>query len=38
MQELTTDIIEMIQDASLEEKAYLEKKMTTLATKIGAMK
>lgn len=38
MQELTTDIVEMIQDASLEEKAYLEKKMTTLATKIGAMK
>lgn len=38
MQELTTDIIEMIQDASLEEKSYLEKKMTTLATKIGQMK
>ena len=38
MQELTTDIIEMIQDASLEEKSYLEKKITTLATKIGAMK
>ena len=38
MQELTTDIVEMIQDASSEEKAYLEKKMTTLATKIGSMK
>ena len=35
MQELTTDIVEMIQDASTEEKSYLEKKMTTLATKIG---
>ena len=38
MQELTTDIVEMIQDASPEEKSYLEKKMTTLATKIGQMK
>jgi hypothetical protein len=38
MQELTTDIVEMIQDASPEEKSYLEKKMTTLATKIGSMK
>jgi hypothetical protein len=38
VQELTTDIVEMISDASLEEKQYLEKKMTTLATKIGQMK
>ena len=38
MQELTTDIVEMISDASPEEKSYLEKKMTTLATKIGQMK
>jgi hypothetical protein len=38
MQELTTDVVEMIQDASPEEKSYLEKKMTTLATKIGQMK
>ena len=38
MQELTNDIVEMIQDASPEEKSYLEKKMTTLATKIGQMK
>lgn len=38
MQELTTDIIEMITDASIEEKSYLEKKMMTLATKIGQMK
>jgi hypothetical protein len=35
MQELTTDIVEMIQDASPEEKQYLEKKITTLAAKIG---
>lgn len=38
MQELTNDIVEMIQDSSPEEKSYLEKKMTTLATKIGQMK
>ena len=36
--ELSTDSMEMIQDASPEEKAYLEKKMTTLAVKIGQMK
>jgi hypothetical protein len=35
MQELTNDIVEMIQDSSPEEKSYMEKKMTTLATKIG---
>ena len=34
MKELTNDIIEMIQDASPEEKAVLQKKMNTLATKI----
>lgn len=38
MQELTTDIVEMITDASIEEKAYLEKKIMTLAAKIGQMK
>ena len=38
MQELTNDVVEMIQDSSPEEKSYLEKKMTTLATKIGQMK
>ena len=38
MQELTNDIVEMISDASVEEKQYLEKKMTTLAAKIGQMK
>jgi hypothetical protein len=38
MQELTNDIVEMIQDSSPEEKSYMEKKMITLATKIGQMK
>ena len=35
LQELTSDIIEMIQDASPEEKAFLEKKISALATKIN---
>ena len=38
MQELTTDIVDMIQDASSEEKEYLEKKISALATKVGQMK
>ena len=38
IQELNNDVIEMIQDSSPEEKQYLEKKITALATKIGAMK
>ena len=38
MQELTSDIVDMIQDASMEEKQYLEKKISALATKIGQMK
>ena len=38
MQELSQDITEMIADASPEEKAYLEKKVTALASKIGQMK
>ena len=38
VQELTTDMVEMIQDASPEEKQYLEKKITALASKIGQMK
>lgn len=38
MQELSTDIVDMIQDASSEEKAYLEKKISALATKVGQMK
>jgi hypothetical protein len=35
IQELTNDIVDMISDASSEEKAYLEKKINTLAAKIG---
>lgn len=38
MQELSQDIVEMITDASPEEKQYLEKKITALASKIGQMK
>lgn len=38
MQELSQDITEMIADASPEEKAYLEKKITALASKVGQMK
>ena len=35
MQELSQDITDMIADASPEEKQYLEKKITALASKIG---
>lgn len=38
MQELSQDITEMISDSSPEEKQYLEKKITALASKIGQMK
>ena len=38
MQELSQDVTEMIADASPEEKQYLEKKMTALASKISQMK
>lgn len=38
MQELSQDITEMIADASTDEKAYLEKKITALASKVGQMK
>lgn len=38
MQELTSDMIEMIEDSSIEEKQYLEKKIAALASKIGQMK
>jgi len=34
MKELTSDITEMIQDASPEEKAVLQKKVNMLATKL----
>lgn len=35
LQELSSDITEMIQDASPEEKSFLEKKISALATKIN---
>lgn len=38
MQELSQDITDMIADASVDEKAYLEKKFSALAVKIGQMK
>ena len=38
MQDLNADIVNMINDASLEEKQYLEKKISALAAKISAMK
>ena len=38
VQEMSQEIIDMISDASVEEKAYLEKKLTALGTKIGQMK
>lgn len=36
VQELSTDIIEMIKDATPEEKRFLQNKITTLVTKINA--
>lgn len=38
MQELTQDIVEMIEDASPEERQYLEKRVSALASKIGQVK
>ena len=38
MQELTNDIVDMIQDSSPEEKQYVEKKINLLASKISSMK
>ena len=35
LQELSSDIVEMIQDASPEEKTFMEKKISALATKIN---
>jgi hypothetical protein len=35
MQELTQDMVEMIEGASPEEKQYLEKRVSALASKIG---
>ena len=37
VQELTNDMVEMIADASPEERHYLEKRITALASKIGQM-
>lgn len=37
IQDLSSDIVEMIEDASDDERAYLEKKISALATKIGQM-
>lgn len=37
MQELTSDMVEMIEGASPEEKQLLEKRISALATKIGQM-
>lgn len=34
MQELTQDVLEMVDDASVEEKTYLSKKIAALATKL----
>ena len=38
MQELSQDVVDMIQEASPEEKQYLEKKISALASQIGQMK
>lgn len=38
MSELSQDITDMIMDSSPEEKQYLEKKISALASKIGSMK
>ena len=37
LQELTSDIVEMIEDASNDERSYMEKKIQALASKIGSM-
>lgn len=38
IQELSADIVEMIQEATVDEKQYLEKKLLALASKVGQMK
>lgn len=38
MIDVTSDIMEIVEDASAEEKQYLEKKVNSLASKIGQMK
>jgi hypothetical protein len=37
LQELSSDIVEMIQEASPEEKTFLEKKISALAAKVNQM-
>ena len=37
MQELSQDLIEMIENASTEERQYLEKKLNVLSSKIAQM-
>lgn len=37
LQELSSDIVEMIEDASNDERSYMEKKIQALASKIGSM-
>lgn len=37
MQELTQDLVEMIEDASPEEKQYLEKRLSILSSKVAQM-
>ena len=37
MQELAQDMVEMVEDASAEEKQYLSKKISALATKLGQL-
>ena len=38
MTELSQDVVDMINDATTEERQYLEKKIAALATKVGQMK
>lgn len=38
MAELSQDVVDMINDATTEERQYLEKKIAALATKVGQMK
>lgn len=38
MQELSQDVVEMIQESTPEEKQYLEKKLAALSSKVGQMK
>jgi polyhydroxyalkanoate synthesis regulator phasin len=37
MQELTQDIVEMIEDSSQEEKQYLSKRISALSTKVAQL-